>query len=1009
MFVLGAAVGCHSQVGGGGPASSTPTGNGGSGGDGSAATPGAGGVGNGTASTGGSGGRTGDGSGAAAGSSGGATSPPVPSGSGGGAVAASGGQPGPTGDASPLTATRLRAELRENPIGVQTATPRLSWELTSSDPTARGESQAAYELLVASSPDKLAADVGDLWASGVVVSPDSSTIYGGQSLAALTPATWKVRVRDGAGRLSGWSDPAEWTVGLLAASDWGGAAWITAGSGATATSTATALPLFRREVQVTKSVTRARVAICGLGQFEIRVNGVNVSDAVMEPSWTNFTKTCHYSLYDVTSALAPGTNAIGVLLGNGMYNVPASARYAKFTGSFGPPKLIARLQIDYADGTSAALVSDAAWKTAPGPITFSNIYGGEDFDARLEPTGWDQPGFADAAWTPATVVAGAGPALVARSAPPIRVAQELATAKITQPQPGVFVYDLGQNFSGWPEITVSGAAGMAVRLTPAELLATSGMVTQANVGSPVWFAYTPRGTGPETWHPRFSFTGFRYVQVEGAVPAAQAASFPGRPQVVSLTGKFLHASAESVGTFTSSDQDLNKIHALILAALRSNLQSVLTDCPQREKLGWLETSHLLASSLAFDHDVAAFYEKVLRDMSDAQTSAGLVPDIAPEVTVFAGSFRDSPEWGSAFVINPWFVYQTYGDRQPLDEHYSDMKRYVSYLSGKATQSIISYGLGDWYDVGPAAPGASQLTSAGLTATAIWLQDLEVLRQSATLLGKPAEATQFQATEAAVTAAFNARFLNAAAGTYDKNSQTADAMPLALGLVPAAQRSAVVASLVAAVSTAGNRVSAGDIGFVYLLRALSDAGRGDVIYRLLKQSSGPGYLYQIAHGATALTEAWDANPSSSQNHAMLGHAEEWLYRGLGGINPDPAGPGFKKFIINPQPQTGLTSVDVQYHSIRGLIASSWRQGTATAAVTAPAATGASAGGAGLTLNVSVPVNTTATIYVPTASPQAVTEGGRPVTAGASGIVSVDATAPGAAVLVVGSGNYTFTAP
>jgi len=914
----------------------------------------------------------------------------------GGPLMGSGGVPGTgvDGASSPLTATRLRTELRESPLGVQTATPRLAWELVSSDPSARGESQSTYEVLVSSTADKLAAGQGDLWASGLVMSADSNTVYAGQPLGSLTAATWKVRVRDGAGRLSDWSAPATFTVGLLAATDWGGAAWITPATPATPPAT-TALPIFRREVQVAKAITRARLAICGLGQYEVRINGSNVTDAVMEPSWTTFGKTCHYAIYDVTRLLVTGPNAIGVLLGNGMYNVPTSTRYAKFTGSFGPPKLIARLQIELTDGTTTALVTDTAWKSTPGPITFSNIYGGEDFDARLEPAGWDRPGFADGAWTSATVVAGAGPTLTARSAPPITVAEELATAKVTQPQPGIFVYDLGQNFAGWPEITVSGAAGMAVKLTPGELLATTGLVTQANVGGPVWFSYTPRGTAAETWHPRFSFTGFRYVQVEGAVPASQAASFPGRPQIASLTGKFLHASAESDGTFTSSDSDLNKIHALILAALRSNLQSVLTDCPQREKLGWLETSHLLATSLAFDHDVAAFYEKILRDMSDAQTSAGLIPDIAPEVTVFAGNFRDSPEWGSAFVINPWFVYQMYGDRQPLDEHYADMKRYVSYLGSKATQNIITYGLGDWYDVGPNPPGASQLTTAGVTATAIWLQDLEVLRQAATLLGKTAEAAQFQTTETAVTAAFNARFLNPT-GSYDKNSQTANAMPLALGLVPAAQRTAVVSSLVASVTTAQSRVKAGDIGFVYLVRALSEAGRSDVLYAMLKQSSGPGYLYQIAHGATALAEAWDAGPTSSQNHAMLGHAEEWLYRGLGGLNPDPSGPGFKKFIVKPQPQPGLASVDVQYHSIRGPIAVSWQQQAAT-------------GPTRLTLSVTVPVNTTATVYVPTTStdPAAVTEGGRPV-ATVPGIVVMPPVA-GAAVLVVGSGHYVFAAP
>ena len=891
---------------------------------------------------------------------------------------ATGGQGG-TAD-SPVVPTRLRCELRDAPLGIQTATPRLSWELESSDAKARGLSQSTYEVLVASSSEELAAGQGDLLSTGSVTSTEPQLVYAGQALASSAHAFWKVRVRDQAARLSAWSAPSEFTVGLLAATDWG-AQWITGSS-------ASAMPVFRKEFSVSKPLGRALVSICGLGQFELRVNGSNVSDAVMEPSWTNYAKNCHYVTYDVTKVLLQGKNAMGVLLGNGMYNVPASSRYAKFTGSFGQPKLILRLQMEFADGTKDAVISDTSWTTAAGPITVSNIYGGEDFDARKELAGWDKAGFTDASFAAATVASGTAPSLIARSAPPVKVMQEFTSPKITQPQAGVFVYDLGQNFAGWPELTVQGAAGATVKMTPGELL-SGGNVSQVSSGSPVWFSYTLKGSGVEVWHPRFSYTGFRYIQVEGAVPADQAASFPGKPQLTSLTGKFIYASAESVGKFTSSDQDLNKIHALILAAIRSNLQNIITDCPQREKLGWLETSHLLFPSIMFNYDVAAYYEKFIRDARDAQTSSGFVPDIAPEFTVFSGNFRDSPEWGSAFVIDPWYVYQLYGDREPLDEHYANMKRYVTYLGGKATGNIVSYGLGDWYDVGPAAPGASQLTTAGVTGTAIYIQDLQIMQKAAQLLANQADATQFGSSLATATSALNTKFLTSG-GSYDRNSQTADAMPLALGLVPSNQQAAVLSSLVGAVTSAKNQVTAGDIGFAYVIRALAQAGRGDVVYAMLKQSAGPGYLYQIKQGATSLTEAWDANPSSSQNHAMLGHADEWFYNGLGGINPDPTGPGFGKFFIHPQPQTGVTSVDAEYHSIRGLIVSNWQQGTA-----------------GLTLSVTVPVNATATVVIPTSKPANVTEGGG-AAATAPGVVSNTAQA-NSLTLVVGSGQYVFSAP
>ena len=924
-----------------------------------------------------------------AGAAGGDSSGGPTGGSSGGAGPDDGGSPPEVTDASgmpddaggvpgAITPQRLRCELRDSPLGIQTATPRLSWELAAAG-SVRGLTQTAYEVLVATSPDALAMGQGDLLATGVVASSEQRLVYAGKALGSLQRAYWKVRIRDQSGAMSAWSAVAELTVGLLAASDWS-AQWITGAA-------AGALPLFRKDFTVDKPVRRALLAICGLGQYEVRVNGTNASKAVMEPAWTNYAKSCDYVMYDVTSSLAQGANALGVLLGNGMYNVPNNNRYTKFNGSFGAPKLILRLAIDFMDGTSTSVASDTTWKTAPGPITFTNIYGGEDFDAGKDPVGWDKPGYAASGWASATVATGTAPALVAAAAPPVKVMQTFASVKVTQPSAGIFVYDLGQNFSGWPMLEVQGTAGASVTMRTSELLTSAGLVSQKNSGSPVYFTYTLKGGGPESWHPRFAYTGFRYVQVEGAVPAAQAASFPGRPQITALSGQFIYSSAETVGQFSSSDQDLTRIHALVLAAFHSNLQTVLTDCPHREKLGWLESRHLLAPSIMFNHDVASFYEKLIDDTRDAQTSSGMVPDIAPEYTVFTEGFRDSPEWGSAYVINPWQVYQMYGDDQPLTAHYANMKRYEAYLASKASGNIITFGLGDWYDVGPASPGNSQLSSAGVTATATWLQDLDALRQSAMVIGNATDAAQFAATATTVTSAFNSKFLNSN-GTYDRNSQTDNAMPLALNLVPDAQKATVLSSLVTAITSAKNQVTAGDVGFVYLLRALTQAGRSDVVYAMAKQSSGPGYLYQLAHGATSLTEAWAATASSSQNHAMLGQIEEWFYTGLGGISP--ASPGWKQITIRPQMPAGLDSVTVQYHSVRGIVASSWQRGAG-----------------GLTLSVTVPVNTTATLTIPTTNPSAVTEGGAPAQS-APGVKSANSSASGL-VLVLGSGQYRFAAP
>ena len=425
----------------------------------------------------------------------------------------------------------------------------------------------------------------------------------------------------------------------------------------------------------------------------------------------------------------------------------------------------------------------------------------------------------------------------------------------------------------------------------------------------------------------------------------------------------------------------------INAAIRSNLQSVLTDCPHREKLGWLECAHLLAGCVMYNYDVPTFYTKVVNDMSEAQLVNGMVPDIAPEYVVFGGGFRDSPEWGSAYVITPWHIYQMYGDRSVLAQHYEGMKRYVEYLASTAKEHIVTHGLGDWYDVGPGGPGESKLTSKGLTATAIYYQDLVILKEAAALLGKADESRQFDEQAHAVKEAFNQKFFNADKNQYDRNSQTANAMPLVVGLVPEDRCVAVLDGLVAQIRAGGNRVTAGDVGFNYLMRALSDGGQGSVLYDMLIRDDGPGYAYQLKKGATSLTEAWDTNPGSSQNHCMLGHIEEWFYRGLGGISSDPSGPGFKKIIIKPQLVGDLTGANVAYESPYGSIVSNWKHE-----------------GEKVSVDVTIPGNTTAMVYVPAKDAAAVAESGKPASK-ANGVefLRMENTA---AVYVVGSGTYQF---
>jgi hypothetical protein len=418
------------------------------------------------------------------------------------------------------------------------------------------------------------------------------------------------------------------------------------------------------------------------------------------------------------------------------------------------------------------------------------------------------------------------------------------------------------------------------------------------------------------------------------------------PEVVSLKGQFIHAAATRVGTFESSNDLLNRTHKLIDRAIESNLQSVLTDCPHREKLGWLEQSHLAGTALMFNFNLVTLYNKIARDMADAQQSDGLVPDIAPEFTVFEEGFRDSPEWGSALILDPWLTYQTYGDVHLLSTHYEGMKKYASYLGSKAEQGIIAYGLGDWFDIGQGEPGVSKLTTLGFTATAIYYQDLTTLAETARVLGKPDDEAEFRKMATDTRDAFNRRFYNSELHTYDKKSQTNYAMPLALGLVPEQDRAAVLDKLVADIRAHENHVTAGDIGFHYLVRALTDNGRSDVLFAMLSRTDAPSYGYQLKKGATALTEAWDANSLDSQNHFMLGHAEEWFYRGLAGIDFDLSRSPEQRLIIQPAVVGDLTSVRATYDSVVGRISSQWTRKDGT-----------------LTLTVDVPANLTALVRFP----------------------------------------------
>lgn len=897
-----------------------------------------------------------------------------------------------------LQITRIACEYQESPLGIDVASPRLSWQ-TASD--ARNQRQTAYQILVADDAKALAADKGNVWDSGKKSSEESIQIpYSGKPLQAAHVYYWKVKVWDKDGKPSAWSKPASWQMGLLTQADWGKARWIALEEMPEADRVVPgvhslegekglkmgkhALPQFRKTVALTKPLKKATAFISGLGHYEMNLNGQKVGDHFLDPGWTNYDQLSLYATYDLTTSLKKGTNVFGVMLGNGFYNIP-SERYRKLLIAYGYPKMIFKLLLEYENGSTEEVVSDQSWKVTASPITYSSIYGGEDYNASLAIPNWETSEYKDTDWkTPVFVK---GPLrLVAQAAPAVKIMETFKPIKVSQPKPGIWIYDLGQNASGIPQITVQGAARSTVKISPGELLDDNHIVTQKTSGDPHYYVYTLKGAGSETWHPQFTYYGFRYLQIEGAVPEGEP-NPQGLPVLKDVKGLHVRSSAPRVSEFYCSNELYNQIHRLIDWAIKSNTVSVFTDCPHREKLGWLEEAYLMANSLSYNYDEVRLYQKVINDMKTDQLENGMIPDIAPEFPLFGGGFRDSPEWGSAGVMIPWHLYQWYGDKKALEGSYDMMKKYVGFLEGAAKNNIVTLGLGDWYDLGPKDPGESQLTPRGITATATYYYDLTILAKAAQLLGKTDDVARYQQLAEGVKKAFNDKFFDKEKKQYGTGSQTANAMPLYLDMVEPTYRKEVLANLLESLKKGNYSLTAGDIGFRYLMQVLEKEGASEIIYKMTNRNDVPGYGFQLSKGATALTESWAALRYVSNNHFMLGHLMEWLYSGMGGIRQDEKAVAFKSIVIRPELVGDVKETKTSFQSPYGTIASAWtRQG------------------ANVEMQVEIPVNTTATIYVPANDLASVTEGGKAISG--SKDIKVLRTEKDRVILSVGSGKYHF---
>jgi alpha-L-rhamnosidase len=875
-----------------------------------------------------------------------------------------------------LSVDNLTCEYLVNPRGLDTPHPRLSWQLQSPQ---RGQKETGYQVLVASTRENLAANLGDLWDTGRVDSDQSIQLdYQGRPLPSQQSCFWKVRVWDKDGKPSRYSEPASWEMGLLQPNDWHGQ-WI-----ARDTDTNAAIaPLLRRAFNLDGKIARARLFICGLGYYELHLNGKKIGDHLLDPGFTRYDKRALYVTYDVTDALKQGSNAVGVILGNGWYNLQTRAFWNFDNAPWrSAPKLLMELRIQFTDGRNAIVATDRRWKAGGSPVTYNSIYSGESYDARREQPGWDTANFDDSRWSPAQIVSPPRGQLAAQAMPPITIGRPLYPVSVRQPKPGVYVYDFGQDLSGFAQLTLSGPAGTAVTLKYGERLAADGTVDQKEIAKFIVELdpnqefqtdhYILGGHGPETWHARFAYHGFQYVEVTGA---------PGPLGPGNLTACFVHSDVPVAGRFDSSDPLLNRIWYAARWSYLSNLEGVPTDSPHREKNGWTGDAHLAAEQGLFNYNAVPLYEKWINDIADEQNPNSEVPGIVP-TSGWGYQWGNGPAWDSAFLIIPWYLYEYTGDTRVLTAHYQSMREYVDLLARKSRDNIIDWGRNDW------APAKTD-TPADITSTAYYYQDALIVAKIAALLGYTDDVGKYQTIAVGIRHAFNERFFHPDTASYGNGSQTSLSCALYQGLVEPGHRSAVFTNLVAAIRQNDNHIDTGILGAKYLLSTLTDNGRADLAYQVATQPTQPGWGWWMANGATTLWEKWDG--SESRNHIVFGDISAWFYKALAGMNPDPLHPAFKHTIFLPHPVGPLQWVKASHQSMYGPIQCGW-----------------SITPGQFNYQITIPPNSTATVFLPTSNPGPILESGHPAVVGKNGITSLTPARDWTTVEIQ-SGSYSFISP
>jgi len=885
-----------------------------------------------------------------------------------------------------LQIVKLTCQSLINPAGIDNNQPYFSW-MAESD--VRGQKQTAYQILVTDNEDDIEQEKGGLWNSGKISSNQTHAIYyEGQPLISNRTYYWKVRLWDIDGNPTNFSQTARFTTSVLDPGVWQ-AKWMGMGTGKDPVNEKgfydekvkvdeegdsiryhESSLLLRKEFSFSKPVKQAILHVCGLGLYELSMNGNRIGKKVLNPAKTNYNKVVLYDTYDITSHFSDEENVIGIMLGNGWFN-PIQKWWSWRMQWFGEKRAMLQMHLTFEDNTSQVITSDGSWKIAEGPVRKHCIYDGEVYDANREIPGWDRPGYDDSDWEFAEIVNPPRGVLKSQIMPAIQQTEVLKPLSVTQPNDTIWVVDFGQNFAGWIRIHLKEQKGSRLVIRYAENSKDGMIDVKTNGMAQAKDIYISKGGEPEVYEPRFTYHGFRYVEIGGLSADLSPDD---------IEGVVVHSAVEPIGHFECSNEQINKIHKVTLWSQRSNLMGFPTDCPQREeRLGWIGDAHVVAEEAIFNFDMNLFYAKWLNDIRVNQDTLGYLPYVAPRPISLGHS---AISWSSGYSLIVWYHYLYYGDKQILADHYQAMKKYVDYLTSRSHNFIAQDDkYGDW--VSPLDGWHQGLPMC--TSTGFYYYITSILAKSASLLGIEQDAREYRLLSENIKNAFNEKFFHPAEKSYDTGSQFANAFTLFLDMVPEDLRKGVLETLVNDIVSRDGHLTTGILGTKYLMEILSLENRSDIAWLVATRTDYPGWIHLIKN-RTTLSEHWDQ--SGSSNHVMLGSIDSWFYHVLAGIRHDEHAPGFDNLTIKPFFPDDLSWVKASVGTTRGNIVSEWEKN-----------------GNNLQMKVEIPVNSTGTIYIPAEDPAGIQEGS--VTAGNAEGVTYLKMEDQYAVYQVGSGIYHFT--